>query len=144
MMRDCETRQFANLGVALLLLGLGSCQQDRIKAPYRGQLDLMPLVDYPQIAVQGGLHEALWFGQPDVDLATDVSPMSVRVPVRSIHDRYGLNIQYRFDFYDQNMRPLSNAGWRFTHLRPRVGETLEANALHINATKFRLEVRSTP
>ena len=131
----------------VLVAVLGGCQ-DPVKAPFGGQVDLVPASDYPQIAVEAGLHGSLRFDRPivegpAVDGSVVTGPMHVTVPVRSTHDDYGLNVQYQFTFFDQKMQPLPQTGWRFVHLPPRMQRSLVANSLDAKAAHFRLEVRSS-
>ncbi len=130
------------MAVGALMLGVLGCQQDFVKAPYGGRQDLLPIRGYPNIAVEGSLFETLVFSEPNVEVASPDTPMSVMVPVRSIHDDYGVNIQYQFTFFDDTTRPVSNTGWRFGHLPPRMQRWLEANGLDDKAVQYRLEVRS--
>jgi len=129
--------------LALTVALAAGCQQDMIKAPASGRLDMLLLEDYPQIAVQSGLQEALAFTPPVVDPDTADRPMHVTVLVRSIHDKYGLNIQYRFEFLDDRNVPLrTNSGWRFAHLTPRIQMMLEGTAMETQAAEWRLVVRA--
>jgi len=135
---------------ALLLAGLlagaaagaGGCAQDPVKAPPPGRLDLLPARAYPQNVAVDGLDVGLVFGAPVVDAPTDNRPLRVSQPVRNVAD-YPLNIQYQFEFFDDQHRPLRAAsGWRFMNLDPRVEKFLEANALETEAVDWRLTVRS--
>ena len=65
MTRDAKTRSVVAMALAVMLLA--GCQEDMIKAPASGRLDMLPLEDYPQIAVQPGLQEALVFAPAVVE-----------------------------------------------------------------------------
>ena len=141
MTRDAKTRSVVAMALAVMLLA--GCQEDMIKAPASGRLDMLPLEDYPQIAVQPGLQEALVFAPAVVEPSSPDSPMNVTVPVRSVHDKYSLNIQYRFEFRDdKDMQLRTNSGWRFAHLTPRIQTDLTGNSLETKAAGWRLLVRA--
>lgn len=128
----------------IILVGLSAVGcNDPVKAPAAGPIDLLPPSAYPQIVASEGLDAALRFGPAIVDPSNDARAMLVTVPVRSIEDDYPIMIQYRFEFFDANRRPLrSNQSWAFKRLEPRVGYYLEANALERAAANWRLTVRS--
>lgn len=131
------------VALSFLAVFFAGCQTDLTKAPASGRMDMLQLKDYPQIAVQPTLDEALVFATAVVDPSTADRPMHVRVPVRSIHDTGGLNIQYRFEFLDnRNLSLRTNSGWRFLHLTPRIQTDLEGAALETKASDWRLEVRA--
>ena len=145
MKRRVESR-FACLWMSVLVvLAAVGCQQNPGKGAAAGRLDLLPLADYPQIVVQGKLHDALRFAPPIVEAATQMKPMRVTVPVRSVDDRWGVNIQYRFEYLDEAKRPLATSKkerWIFKHLAPRVQGFLDSNAMDTTAVDWRLIVRS--
>jgi hypothetical protein len=129
----------------LILLAAPGCRVDPVKGPAAGKLDLLPIADYQQIVVQSKLHDALRFAPPIVEPATQVKPMRVTVPVRSVDDRWGLNIQYRFEYLDEAKRPLATSNkerWVFKHLAPRVQAFLDSSAMDTTAADWRLIVRS--
>ena len=133
----------ANVLVAILLtagLGLTACK-DTIKAPPSMAQDPLPGRAYPQNVAIEGLGKVLVYGDPVVDPSTADRPMSVSVPVRSAGDDI-LNIQYRFQFFDAQGRPLkSNLGWRFMNLDPKVQVFLQATSLETAAEDWRLQIR---
>lgn len=139
-MKHTSACLFAALS-ALGTMGLTGCE-DPVKAPPEGYGDLLARDNYPRIVALEGLSEALRFGPPIVDASTDAAPMKVTVPVRSVEDKYPLNVQYRFEFLDSGRRPLSEtAGWKFLHLEPRVEAFMTGSALQTSAVDWRLEVR---
>lgn len=110
-------------------------------APPTGVGDEVNVGEYPKIVAAEGLQKGVVFSQPVVERSTDVRPMRVTVPVRATTN-YPLNVQYRFSFFDNEGRELrSNQGWRFMNLPPKVGMTMDANALETAAADWRLTVR---
>ena len=126
--------------VATVLLVVGACLGGCDTAPARIKPD--PVLDYPQKVALEGLDKAVVAARPIVTPSTADRPMQVSVPLRSIVDGRALNVQYKFEFFDQNGRPLrTNLGWRFQKLEPRVQVFLEGNALETKAVDWRLQVR---
>ena len=134
--------QFAYVALIAVLMPAHGCQRDLVKAPYAGRQDMLSIRGYRDLAVEGRLHDVLVFSEPRIEAASEIRPMRVSVSVRSIHDPYGLSIQYQYTFYNNMMHEQSSTGWRFAHLPPRMQRHLEANALDSTAVKYRLEVRS--
>ncbi|MAE64646.1 MAG: hypothetical protein CMJ18_10305 [Phycisphaeraceae bacterium] len=128
------------VGIGALVLA-GCAPSDPVKAPHAGLVDLLPVSDYPQIAVASSLSEWLVFAPPTVLAASEDGPMHVSVPLRSTYDKQGLSIQYRFRFLDAYGRPTGHAGFRFAHLAPRMQDFVEANAMDGRAEDWRLEIR---
>ncbi len=126
----------------VLLIALAAAGCDDVKAPPAGQGDLLPAENYPRIVALDTLSQHLRFETPVVERATDTRPMRLAVPVRSIEDRYPVAIQYRFEFYDASGRRLSDSGWRYEELTPRVQTQLTAGAMRTGASDWRLIVRS--
>lgn len=125
----------------LACAAIGGCV-DPIKAPPAGEGDLLLIENYPRIVATDGLDQGLRFSHPIVDDSSETQPLRVTVPVRSVVDKHSVNIQYKFEFFDQGGRLLNDSGWRFENLSPRIGIQLQANALHIEARDWRLIVRS--
>ena len=128
------------LFLAWALLG---CASDPVKAPPGGRADLLPLADYPQIVATQNLHHWLAFSPAIETHGTDDQPIEVSVPLRSKYDKSGLNVQYRFLFFDSDGRPLDDdPGYVFRHIEPRQQYYLESNALDVGAVNWRLEIRA--
>jgi len=129
--------------VALALSIFAGCQQrDPVMAPAPGYADLLPIQDYPQIAVTSGLAPFLGFSKPIVLGPDEGKPMSVSVPVRLLDDR-AVSAQYKFEFYDRSGRLLKpEATFRLKQLPARVQVDLEGAALDTSAVEWRLIVRS--
>ena len=134
-------RRFPLLATCTLLLA--ACASDPMKLPPGGRADLLPIKDYPQIVATRGLDQWLAFSPAYVDPSTDLSPLRVTVPVRSLYDKGQLRIQYRFEFFDERGLPVGPApGYRFAVLEPRIQNNyLEGNAMETTAVDWRLEVR---
>lgn len=114
---------------------------DTVKAPPSGRMDKLSADQYPRGVVLEGFDEELVFGKSIVDPTTDDRPMRVTQAVRNISKRV-LNIQYQFQFFDAQGRPLkTNQGWKFLNLAVRDEHFLEGAALDTNAVDWRLVVR---
>ena len=124
-----------------LVISPAGCESYHLARPHEGAVDLLPLEAYPRIVVEHGLHKLLVFGDPVVDVASDMRPMKVAVPVRIKSYRAGANLQYQYVFVDEHGRSVSESGWRFERLPPRWRRDLTAAALDTDAVDFRLEVR---
>ena len=123
-------------------LAAAACLAGCSTAPHVIKTDELPLESYPQMVVAEGLHRGIVATRPIVTASTDEKPMRVTVPTRSIHDSKPLHVQYKFEFFDKDMRPLrSNLGWKFITLAPRIQVFLEGNALETSAADWRLQVR---
>lgn len=130
------------MAMCTIVLMLTGCQKDMVKAPPPGQADLLLHPHYPEIVASEGLYGALRFTQPIVEPSTPTRPMRVTVPVRSIEDKYPLNLQYRFEFYDASGRSLDSTDrWAFINLPQRVQKQLDGNALSTQAVSWRLTIR---
>jgi uncharacterized protein YcfL len=67
--------------------------------------------------------------------------MTVTQAVRAIA-KEPINIQYRFEFFDAQSKPLTTTeNWRFLHLTPRVEAFLQASAMDTNARDWRVTIR---
>ena len=129
---------FALLLVTITVASVG-CDTD--KAPPSGRMDKLPADQYPRGVVLEGFDEELVFGKTIVDPTTEDRPMRVTQAVRNISKRV-LNIQYQFQFFDTQGRPLkTNQGWKFLNLAVRDEHFLEGAALDTNAVDWRLVVR---
>lgn len=133
------SRNCALLGLFTLAL-LAGC--DKNTAPYSGREDPVSADMYPTRAVEGALQEALVFDDPRVTPSAGRRPLAVVQPLRNV-EKYDINVQYRFEFFDAGMNPLPGAtGWRFLNLPVRMQRFVEANAFDTRAVHWRLEVRS--
>lgn len=122
------------LGVAVL----AGC--DTTKAPGEAQADPLLRAMYPKVAALEGLEDYLVFSEPSVELGSG-RPLSVSVPIRARTDEQ-LNIQYRFEFFDRDGRPVQPAmDWRYLLLPGRAQRFLQGAALDTSAVDWRLEVR---
>ncbi len=134
------------LAMAVVLVGftfLGGC--DTVQAPHAGRVDQLPIDDYPKVSVAKKLHRHLRLSPPEVEQGSHDRPMRVTVPVRSLLDRRSINVQYRFEFFDEVGRPIdrqSEHGWRLKELTPRIQTFFDGNALDVNAADWRLTIRS--
>jgi uncharacterized protein YcfL len=125
--------------VLLAVLLLVSC--DTAKAPPAGRVDQLPPGQYPRNVVLEDFQKELVFGPAVVDPTTEDRPMRVTQPVRNVSGRV-LNIQYQFQFFDAQGRPLkTNQGWKFLNLSERDEHFLEGAALDTDAADWRLVVR---
>ncbi len=125
--------------VALAFVAVG-CGGDRVKGPPGALRDPMRADAYPRIAVLEGLQRWLYFNDPIVTPSTADKPMRVTVPMRLVYDA-PREIQFRFEYFGADSRPLRSGGWRFRHLEPRTQIYLDGNALETQAADWRLEVR---
>lgn len=118
------------------------CKSDQSKPPITAGYDLVPVDNYPNIYTTAGIRDYIVWNQPIIDASTEVSPMRVTVPIRSIDDKGRLRVQYRFEFMDDRGRALrSNQGWRYTVLEPRQPAQFDGNALESAAAQWKLIVR---
>ncbi len=135
-------RRFASIAVTGILLSgcllLVGCQGSM--PPDAGQPDPLSADAYPQITALEGLGKYLAFAPPSVK-AGGGRPMSVSVPVRARTDKE-LNTQYRFEFFDQDGRPIEPVmGWRYLRLPARVQHFMQGAVLDDTAVDWRLQVR---
>lgn len=122
---------------------LAGCQKDLVKAPPAGQDDMLHVNAYPRIVAAEGLGDWLRFS-PAIITATDGQrPMHIVIPLRSVYDKYPLDVQYQFEFFDEAGRSTgASPGWIFLHLEPRLQSQIEASALDANAKDWRLTLRA--
>lgn len=138
-------RQFGigSLSVLMIVAGLALTGCDKNKPPFAGRAEPMLRENYPRISVEGEeLSKYLAFSPANVQSGPE-QPLSVAVPVRLLADREA-NIQYRFEFFTKDGRPMRNAmEWRYLRLPPRTETSLEGAALDTNAVEWRLIIRSS-
>jgi len=125
--------------VCLSMLGLGAC--DTVKAPATPAWDPLPAHAYPQIVLHDKLDRLLVKEQPIVHPATEIRPMRVQVPIRSVLGST-LRLRFRFVFYGPDREVLSeNPVWRAMVIPPRVRRYVSAQAIQLRATDWELEIK---
>ena len=131
--------------VALFVTG---CEVTQPPAAPTARADTLPPENYPRIMVEPGLNEFVFVvydgilqegGTPDGGYLS--KPVSVQTPVRS-GAREQITIQYRYLWFADNGRLVTEGGWRFVPLEPGVQTLLSGNALDFESTGWRLEIRS--
>jgi hypothetical protein len=134
-----RTRTSLLLLATLSLLALNACDT----SPPAMKPDTVAAGTYPRNVALDDLDEHVVLGETIVTPGTDAKPLFIQQPVRNLAD-YSVNIQYRFQFFDKNKRPLTNTnqGWRFAKLQPQVEEFLEGGAIDTNAADWRLQIRA--
>ena len=132
---------FALPAVLALVSALVGC--DTTKAPHAGRNDPVVHENLPRISVENKqLADDLAFSPPSVQSGPE-QPMSVLVQVRYLEDEK-VHVQYRFEFYDRNGRPVGNPmSWRYLRIPPRTPVNMEGAALDTNAVDWKLIVRSS-
>jgi hypothetical protein len=99
---------------------------------------------YPNVALSPGLDRMLVLVAsegPAVAASDGVTPLRVRVPLRSTADD-DLLVQYRFFFYGPGKEPLTeNPVWHAATIPARQRQWFTANALSLRANDWDLEVR---
>ena len=139
-MMTFKSRRIPRLSLVALAFVVVGCGGDRIKGPPGALRDPLRADAYPRIAVLEGLQRWLYFSDPIVTPSTPDKPMRVTVPMRLVYDA-PREIQFRFEYFSADSRPLRSGGWRFRHLEPRTQIYLDGNALETQAADWRLEVR---
>jgi hypothetical protein len=95
---------------------------------------------YPNIVLIDRLDRDLVASQPIVKPATDLTPLSVVAPIRSISDE-PLYLKYCFVFLDADGKALSDPVWYEVTFLDRAQRNLSANAISLKAVDWRLEIR---
>src|SRR5581483_5679763 len=115
---------------------------DNAKRPPGSEMDPLPPSEYGRIQVIDNLKPWLFFGQPVVDGSDDRQALRVEQPVRNKAD-YALNVQYRFEYFDQQRKMLTPAdtGWKFLTLEPRLDYRMTGVSPDKEAAEWRLVVR---
>lgn len=117
------------------------CATDTLKGPPGRRIALQPVTDYPQIIASQNLHDWLVFAPATVIPAGDGQIASVSVPVRSVWENSGLNLQYRFVFSDSRGKQMrTEPGYRFIQLQPHEQNHLEGEPLDGGAMGWQLEI----
>ena len=144
--RECfDMHRFVKTGFSLsallaAVLALQACEP-KPKPPPAGRADPVLAENYPRIVASGDLEKYLYFDAPIEDLGSSSQPMSVTVPVRSVEDSYSINVQYKFEFYDNRGQMLGDPGWRFMNMDPLIQTQMVGQALSTDARDWRLIVR---
>lgn len=130
-------------GASLLtgvILSLGACANDPVRAPYSPNRDLITKDTYPQISTTGDLAQWLLFDKPSV---SHDGVMKVSVPVRSTTSTgQWMKVQYRFIFLDANNMPVkAQPDWQPMTMEPRQQVFMTGNSMDSNAADWRLEIR---
>lgn len=127
----------ALLGITVVAAGqLVGC--DTTAAPFGGRRD--PVMNYPKISTTGSLTNLIAFTEPTVTPATESTPLHVVTPCRSTQDGI-TRVQYQYEWFDANGRPLDPSGWKYIVIPARTQVFLEGNALSSKAVDWRLTVR---
>lgn len=149
-MRRTWTRCLGVSGL-LVLAGLcvGGCEAPQAPAAPGARADTLPPSAYPRITVEPGLNPWVFVvyegilqeGGPPAGNAPPRLPMSVQVPIRSAAQEQ-ITAQYRYQWFADNGRLLNEGGWKFVPLEPGVQTLLSGSAMDLEATGWRLEIRS--
>jgi len=127
--------------LSLVVLTVGCSSPDTVMAPHTPPADPLPEGAYPNVVLLDDLQQVLVREQPNVTPASDIEPMRVRVPIRSVVDT-NLNLEYRFIFYNDDRDQLTrNPTWQPLVLPRRVRRYVQANAIQLAATYWELEIR---
>ncbi len=125
------------IGCALV----GGCQKPA--RPIAAQQDAVATNGYPPVTLEAGLRKALVvdYGRIVYDLATETTPTSVQVPVRS-EARIEIFVQYQYNWYDDAGRFVRASGWKRERMPSGQERMFTANAIDARSTNWRLEIRS--
>ncbi|NJL30228.1 MAG: hypothetical protein HC898_00595 [Phycisphaerales bacterium] len=103
--------------------------------------DPLLIGDYPNVVVLEGLRDKLVVAQPVITRSVNGRPLAVAVPVRRTSWTGDIPIQYRFEFYDADMRPLEPMpDWQVMTMS-QAQVLLRGNALDDTAANWRLVLR---
>jgi len=127
----------ATVAAAAVLTG---CAQDNVRAPFTPREDLLPLSEHPEIY----MHEPMPLRIPRDGLIVIPSDgrqtMRVVAALRNVADYY-VDVRYRVLFYDASGSQVTrNAVWRETSFPPRGPRQIEASAISMDASGFRIEI----
>lgn len=128
---------------ALLVVGvsIAACSPPDRRGPDPAGGDPLLRANYPNVVVMEQLAPYIVVSEPVVE-RTEVGSLRVSVPVRAATRVENLNTQYRFDFLDEQGRPIRpEQSWRFIQLPSRTQRFLEATSLDDRAVDWRLEIR---
>jgi len=139
--RPAPTRFLAAMLLASLAMGSGCKSDDGVAAPGTPARDPLPYALYPNVVVHDGLEKDLVAEEPIVEPAAQYTPLSVRVPLRSVADET-LRLKYRLVFYDERQKQLTmNPVWQPISFPPRTRRFVGGNAISEKATSWELELR---
>lgn len=130
----------AALAGALCVVVSVGCQDQQAGYPPASPAPDPIVGGYPQITMAGGLSRLIVHGAPVVEGASASAPMRVTVPVRSIQDAM-TRVQYQYTWLDDKGRPVSESGWRYETVPPRMERFFESSALSTKAVGWRLEIK---
>ena len=126
------------LVIGMLFVGVGGCQGP----PHEGKSDYVSPQAYPRVSVEGDLADWLVFGKATIEPSSGNKPMHVIQATRNSGNDH-INVQYRFEFFDADGRPLDTSPkWQFVEMSPRTEIFMEGSAMELRATDWRLVVRS--
>ncbi|MCC6427890.1 MAG: DUF1425 domain-containing protein [Phycisphaerales bacterium] len=130
------------LALSLLSAALALPGCDTVRAPYAPAGDPLPASNYPKVAYLDKELPGMLVADPAVVIVDrpEGRPMKVTVPLRSVVE-HTMRLQYQYTWRDSLGRPVGQSGWIFTRVEPRVQVPFQANALSMDATDWRLEVR---
>ncbi len=133
-------RSAVGLMALLAMVVLVGCNRPIPRKPGAVHGDPVAIENYPNVVAEGGLDDWLVISRATVR-ARDDQPMSVSVPVRNGSDRQ-INVQYRFEFFEADGRPLdTTARWRYMLMPSATQVFLEGAALDTSAVDWRLIIR---
>ncbi len=132
--------RFIWLAVICSFLG---CSTNTLKGPPGRRIVLLPVAGNRQIIASENLHDWIVFSPASVTSAGRAQIASVSVPVRSVWQESGLNLQYRFVFSDSRGKPMrTEPGYRFIRLQPHTQNYLEGDPLDRGAMGWQLEIHA--
>lgn len=126
---------------AMLLAAMpAGCAQDKVRAPYTPNEDLLPLAEWPKIIE----HQPLPLRVPRDGVVVVPSDgrrtMQVIVALRNVSEYY-VPVRYRVLFYDATGSQVTrNPVWKQTSFPPRGPGQIEASAISIDAVDYRIEI----
>lgn len=128
------------MGVAVLGLAvLVGCRGSTL--PPAAQRDPVLRENYPRVTVLDGLQPWIAVTEPIVS-REEGRPLRVSVPVRAVTQHEDLNVQYRFQFLDDQGRPVDpDPTWRYERLPSKAQRILDGSALDQRAVDWRFEIR---
>ena len=143
--QNCQLRVLICSGmflIATVMFGpIGCAGSNPIMTPGTPAADPIPMGLYPNIVVHQNLEKLLVAEPPIIKAATQLTPLAIRVLIRSVSDK-SLLLQYRFVFYAPNHEQTStNPVWRDVQIPPRTRRFIFANAISMESTDWDLEIR---
>lgn len=129
--------------VAIAMLGATLAGCDTTRAPYAPAGDPLVASNYPKVAFLDKELTGMLVVDPNIVVVDrpEGRPMKVTVPMRSVSD-HAMKLQYQYIWRDALGRPVGNpSGWKYVVVEPRVQVPMQANAISMDATDWRLEIR---